>query len=158
MTQTVKLEVEISLSDFFNNEDDRQHAFRGAMEGAIIRQLNNSEFVQSNIAYYLFKQFTTDIFAGEFQKIQDAVREKISKVTFDKYDIMHNDVFKKAMDGAIDGMKSEIEQAALTKAREIIQDEGRDYPSFYSRIADAMVDNVFKHFVDAMVEKAERTS
>ena len=124
------------------------------MEEAILKKLGEHEFVQKNIAYYLFHKFTDDIFAGEFDKIKSSVKEKIEEFKEpDAWHIQSHDRFRKATNDALDELQETIKAAAHKKAVEFINDEGRDYNSFYGKISDAMVDRVFDHFVNAMLEK-----
>jgi hypothetical protein len=154
MSNTVKFEVSISLDDFFNSEAERSAVFRDALEQAIVSKLNEHEFVQKNIAYYLFHKFTDDIFVGEFDKIKSAVKERIEEFKEpDSWAVQNHDRFKKAMNEAFDELHDTIKEAAHKKATEFTNDEGRDYNSFYGKVSDAMVDRVFNHFVDAMVKK-----
>ena len=154
MKNTIKLEVEISLEDFFNSEQDRAETFRAAMQDAILEQLNQSQWVQSNIAYYIFHHLKAQVYEQELEKIQSAVRTKIDdfKEPSD-WDIRNHDVYKKAVSEGLDELKPEIVDATKRKAKQFMDDDGNDYNSFYGRISDAMVSRVFDHFVSAMVEK-----
>lgn len=154
MSNTVKFEVSISLDDFFSSEKERSAVFSDALETAIFKKLGEHEFVQKNIAYYLFHKFTDDIFAGEFDKIKSSVKEKIEEFKEpDAWYIQSHDRFKKATNDALDELHETIKAAAHKKAVEFTNDESRDYNSFYGKVSEAMVDRVFNHFVDAMVKK-----
>jgi hypothetical protein len=46
VNQVIKLEVEISLEDFFNSETERSQVFQQALSASLLKSLNDSEFVQ----------------------------------------------------------------------------------------------------------------
>lgn len=157
MTHGVEIKVLISLEDFFNSEEDRAETFRNAMQGAILQKLGDNEFVQKNIAYYMFTKFKDEIFAEDFEKIKSAVKEKIEEFKEpDAWTVRSHDRYRKAMEEVFDDLQDAIKEATRKKALEFIEDDGRDYNSFYGKVADAMVDRVFENFVSAMVDKRER--
>lgn len=152
---TVKLEVEISLGDFFDTEADKNIVFKDALQSALLQKLNDHEFVQKNIAYWMFSHFRNEIFKSEMDKIEHAIREKIEEFKApDRWDVHHNDTYLGVVNRAIKDMDSEIYSRTQKLAKEFSDDDGRDYNSLYGRVADAMVDKVFEHFVTAMTEKA----
>lgn len=157
MTHEVEIKVVISLEDFFNSDDDRARTFQTAMQNALLQKLGESEFVQKNIAYYIFSKFKDDVFAEEFQKIKSAVKEKIDEFKEpDAWTIRSHERYSKAMNEVFDDLHDTIKDATRKKALEFTEDDGRDYNSFYGKVADAMVDKVFENFVSAMVDKRER--
>lgn len=150
----ITLQVKISLEDFFSSGQDRESVFKDAMQGAILRQLNDNQWVQSNIAHYIFRQMTDEVYAQELEKIQSAVRKKIDEFKEpDAWAIQHHKAYEGAMQEALEELKPEIMKATKEKAAQFMDDDGRDYNSFYGKIADAMVDKVFQNFVDSMVDK-----
>lgn len=151
---TVKLEVEISLEDFFNSDAERDQVFKQALNESLQRALNQSEFVQKNIAYYLFSHFKDEVFKTELAKIENAIREKIQEFKEpDRWDIRHNSHCEKIVENALKDISDEIYAATQKMAREMMADDNRDYNSIYGKVSDAMVDKVFTHFVNAMVDK-----
>lgn len=158
MTHEVEIKVLISLEDFFNSEEDKATTFRNAMQAAILQKLGESEFVQKNIAYYMFNKFKDEVFAEDFEKIKSAVKEKIEEFKEpDEWTIRSHDRYRNAMNEVFDDLQDTIKEATRKKALEFTEDDGRDYNSFYGKVADAMVDKVFENFVSAMVDKHNRT-
>ena len=156
MSNKIKLEVEISLEDFFNSDAERDQVFKEALNESLLRSLNSHEFVQKNIAYYLFSHMKNEVFKSEMEKIEAAVRASIDEhKELGKWEVQSNDVFRSIINRALDDMSGDIYATTQKLAHEFTEDEGRDYNSLYGKVADAMVDKVFTHFVDAMVKKEE---
>ena len=150
----ITIEVKISLEDFFNSDLDRQYVFMDAMQSAILCKLNDSKFVQQNIAHYLFSFLQDEQMNSELDKIKSVIREKLQNFKEpDDWTIRSNDIYKKCINDALGEIKDDIMDATKKKAIEFMNDDGKDYKSFYGKVADAMVDKVFENFVDAMVKK-----
>jgi len=153
---TATFEVQISLSDFFDDNRDRSEVLQTALSNAIFQRLGDNQWVQSNIAHYLFKRLTTETFESQITEIKDAVKKAIDEhKTPDKWRVEHHPVYEVAISDALHGIKDEIRESTTKLARKFLADESDSYSSFYGRVADACVDKVFTHFVDAMVTKEE---
>jgi ribonuclease HII len=151
--KTVKIEVEIGLDDFFNNEVERSAAFQEALQGAIMYKLNDSKFVQENIAYYLFDKLKTETFKNEMEKIESAIKTSIDNFKIDDWSIRSHKVVEKVIDETMNGMKEKIKNKAQAYANEYVESDSDDYKSIRQKVADAMAENVFNVFIDAMVKR-----
>jgi hypothetical protein len=156
-TDKIKLEISVSLEDFFSNEQERSEVFREAMENAILRQLRDSEFVQKNIAYYLFDDFRAKIMKEEFDKIEEAVRAAVEEhKTPSAWSITSHEIYEKCIGDALTEQKDEIKKRAVSVANRYMDDESTDYGTFFDKIANMCVIRVFDTFVETMVKEKSK--
>jgi hypothetical protein len=88
------------------------------------------------------------------EKIEAAVRTSIDEhKKIDKWTIQSNKTFTSIVNSVFDDMSGDIYATTQRLALKFTKDEGCDYNSLYTKVADAMVDKVFTYFVDAMVKK-----
>lgn len=153
MSKTVKIEVEIGLDDFFSTERERSAVFQEALQSAILYKLNDSKFVQENIAHYLFDKLKTETFKEEMEKIQLTIKTAIDNFKIDDWSIRSHKVVEKVIDETMIEMKDKIKNKATSYANEYVESDSDDYKSIKYRVADAMAENVFNVFIDAMVKK-----
>jgi len=62
---SVKLAVEISLEDFFDSDNERSQVFQEALFTALMEKLREGQWVQSNIAHYLYENLLDEAFLSD---------------------------------------------------------------------------------------------
>lgn len=152
----IKVEVEISLEDFFNSENQRSQVFQDALQWALISQLNNNRWFQENVAHFFFDKLKAETLQGEIAVIEKHIQQAIAEYRISKWEIDSNPVTRKAIERALEEMEPQIKERTIQLSKDYMADENRTYPSLYHSVADACVSKVFDHFVSAMVEKEDR--
>lgn len=152
MSQSVKIEVSISLEDFFNSENERTLVFQEALREALLEKMRDNQWVQQNIAYYIYKNIMDDQFDDDIQTIKQHVHKHAVDFKMDSWAVSHNDVVRKHIEEVFQEMKPMFQDAARKASIELIESDEK-YSTFKDRIADRMMDNVFECFVKAMVDK-----
>ncbi len=152
MSQSVKIEVSISLEDFFNSENERTLVFQEALREALLEKMRDNQWVQQNIAYYIYKGLLDEQFKADIETIKQHVHEHAVDFKMSGWDVINNDVVKKHIAELFQEMKPTFQDAARKASIELIESDEK-YSTFKDRIADRMMDNVFECFVKAMVDK-----
>lgn len=151
--QKIKLQVEVSLEDFFDSDSQRSCVFQEALESTLKEKLSDHEWVESNIAHYIFKSAQDEIINGELATLREKFIKKVNDYEPSDYHITSNKEYGDIVDSAIRDLEPNIKEAVSNKLIPWINSDDGDYSSFRGRVADAAVDRVYDIFVEAIVEK-----
>ncbi len=153
MDKTIKLDLEISLADFFNSDNDRQQIISDIIRDSIRYYLQNHSHFYETMAHFCRKNMINELLSGHESRIAEKYAELLDGFEVGKWDVLCNPTVTKSVQAAIDERADDIKKKASTFVDLVMNDESTGYDSLYNKVSDAMANRVFDTFIEAMVNK-----